>query len=224
MSDIGKRPSTARGWLVLPVLVALVAMAACNKEKFDEMVEKGKQKIDQGVSQAKDSLQDAQKSVQDAASGAKQAVNQTAGQAQEALALAGSMELNLDSPAKTSGCYAKFVPGTTSRPAVLRLQSYRDEKNETFPSAYVRAAVKAAAPSELQGQTVAATLYVQAVKDGPVWFSPDGSPVQLKIVTVDDKQIVAEIIGGSLTRTDSGAAAPVTAKLHGYWQSASGTP
>ena len=217
MSNPSQRCSPARHWHLLLALLALVA-TACSKEKFDEMVEKGKQKIDQGVSQAKDSLKDAQQSVQDAASSAKQTVNQTAGQAQEALALAGSMELTLDTPAKTSGCYAKFVPGTNERPAVLRLQSYRDEQNETYPSAYVRATVKAAQASELQGQTVAAVLYVQSVKDGPVWFSPDGSPVQLKITTVDDKQIVAEIVGGSLTRTDTGAAAPVTAKLQGYWQ------
>lgn len=184
----------------------------CSKEKLDELVEKSKQQIDQGV-------QKAQESINDNVAKAQEGATQAAGTAQEKLQLAGSITLGADGTFKTNGCYARFVAPTAGRPAVLRIQSYRDAASEDYPSVFLRATVTATQPSELVGQTIPAQMFAQAQSGGPVWFADATAPVQLKVVSVDGGKIVAEVAGGALLHSEGGQAVAAAGKLEGVLQS-----
>ena len=56
---------------------------------------------------------------------------------------------------------------------------------------------------ELVGQKVAGEIFVQQVKDGPVWHSPDGQPVELLIKSSDDNSITGEVAQGKVTNSDT---------------------
>jgi hypothetical protein len=148
----------------------------------------------------------------------KQQVGVASDSAKEQLALAGSCEVALDAPVAATACYFNFLPQGSGRPNVLQLRSYRDIGQESFPSIMLQSQVKASGLSELVGQTVSAQLFVQKAQDAPVWFCPPGAHVDLKIVSVDDKQLNAEIVGGSVRNSQSGGDQSVTGKFTGVPQ------
>lgn len=196
---------------LLFAMLSSITIAGCSREKLDEIVEKGKKQIDEGVKQAQDS-------VQQSVDKAKQDATTAAGAAQEKLQLAGSISLGPDGAFKTAGCYGKFVAPVAGRPGALRIQSYRDGAWEAFPSALIQASVTAKQPSELVGQTIPAQMYTQAQSGGPVWFATGAAPVQLKVVSVDGGKLVVEIVGGTLTHSEGGAAVQAVGKVEGALQ------
>lgn len=202
--------------LALALLTPLVG--GCSKEKLDELVEKGKQGLDQGVQKAQDSLKEGVEQAKQDATTAQQTLTQSAGTAQEKLQLAGSIALGTDGSFKTSGCYARFVPAVGSRPAVLRIQSYRDAASEQFPSVFLRATVQATKSAELAGQTVEAQMFAQAESGGPVWFADASAPVKVRIVSVEAGKLAAEILEGTLTHSQGGAAVVAVGKIEGVLQ------
>lgn len=197
------------GFIGLALCVFL--FAACSREQLNDMVEKGKQKLDQGVSQVKDT-------VSEGVDKAKQGAQDAAGSAQEKLQLAGSISLGADGSFKTSGCYVKFFAPDESRPGILRIQSYRDTSSESFPSVYLHAVVDAKQPGELVGQTIAAQMFAQGQVNGPIWSASSASPVQLKIVAIDDKQFVGELTGGDLLGNSGQPNVVAAGKVEGVWQ------
>jgi hypothetical protein len=85
---------------------------------------------------------------------------------------------------------------------VLALRSYRASEKEVFPSFYVHAPVSAVTLSELVGQTLPAQMFVKPSADGPTWHTAGSDMVQLKILSIENEQITAEVAGGTLARTD----------------------
>ena len=199
------RVGSCAGWLALALLVG---GAACSKEKLNEMVEKSKEQINKGVEQAQQQADQVKQKISEGASKASDT-------AQQQLQLAGDMQLTLDEPLKASACYVIFIPANAGRPSVLKVKSYRDAKTETFPSVLIQATVEAASLTELRGQTVAAQMYVQTEANGPIWFADGGRPVQLKIATVEDKVVSAQIAGGTLVNATDGKQLPAAAQLNG---------
>ncbi len=183
---------------ILALLVPLVA--ACSKEKLGEFADKAKQAVSEGADKVKEKAG---------------VVSDTA---KEQLALAGSCQVALDTPITTTACYFTFLPQGSGRPSVLQLRSYRDASQESFPSIMLQSQVKAGGLSELVGQTVSAQLFVQKAQDAPVWFCPTGAHVDLKVVSVDDKQLNAEIVGGSVRNSQTGGDQSVTGKFSGVPQ------
>jgi hypothetical protein len=168
--------------------VALAAcLAGCSKDKLDEIVEQAKQKAGE-VSQ----------SVQETAKAAQQSAAQAAQTAQEQAGLAGSVEITLDAPVKTQACYARLVAFRDGRPGMLQLTSHWLTPQEAFPSILIHAQTEAASLSELAGQTLAAQVFVMPQSGGPVWRTAEGETAQLKIVSVDDQSLKAELVGGTL--------------------------
>jgi hypothetical protein len=161
--------------------------------------------------------QDVVESVKQTASQVQQTVTSTVDTAQtktkEQLNLVGSSELTLDVPLKTPSCYATFTPATAGRSSVLTLQSYRTADKESFPSFYVHAAVSAASLTELPGQTVPAQMFVKPAADAASWYTTPEQPVQLKIVSIENQQVVAEVASGALQRTDGQASMNAAGKF-----------
>lgn len=188
--------------MTLAVLSALACLGGCGK------------KVSDLASSLKETASSVAGKAEEAAKNVAQSAQNITGKAGEALDLAGSMELTLDAPLRTSGCYAKFIVSQAGRGNVLQLQSYRDASQESFPSAMIRAPVSAAKLAELQGQTVAAQLYVQAKEEGPAW-STQQELVQLKITAVDEKTVSAELVSGTLQNAASGASQPVKGVFKG---------
>ena len=193
------------------LVLFVLAFAACSREQLNDMVEKGKKKLDQGVDQVKETVSDgvdqAQKGVQDAT-----------GSAQEKLQMAGSITLGADGSFKTSGCYVKFFAPDETRPGILRIQSYRDAANESYPSVYLHAVVEAKKPVDLVGQTIAAQVFAQGKANGPIWSAGSTSPVMIKIVSVSDNQFLAELTGGNLTSNAGQPNVVATGAVEGVWQ------
>jgi hypothetical protein len=147
-------------------------------------------------------------------------VDKTQNQVKEQLNLVGSSEVTLDpaassTPVKAPACYVTFTPPTGGRGGVLALRSYREAEKETFPSFFVQATTSAATLSELTGQTVPAQMFVKASAEGATWHTTPSQPVQLKIVALENKQLTAEVLGGSLSSAAGQPASSATGKFVG---------
>lgn len=170
---------------------ALVSLGACSKTEVSDLVGKVKQTASEGSDKVKQAV--------------SEQIGDAADNVQEQLNLAGSIELTLDTPVATQACYAQFIRQGSGRPNVLQLQSYRSAENESFPSVFLQAQVQADSANELVGQIVSARLFVQPQTDGPLWYSAIGNPVELKVVSVEESLLTAELAGGSLRSTAGGA-------------------
>ena len=186
--------------VAISLFVLLVVLCACSREKLNELVDKTKQKVSEGADQI------------------KHGVGAAADTAKEQLNLAGKAQIQLDTPVETSGCYATFTTLGEKRGSMLQIRSYSSPAQESFPSMLLRAAVKASGSSELVGQVVPAQLFVQATADAPIHYSSPESPIQLKIISLDDKSLIAEIVSGSLINSHRPGQSPVTGNLNAVWQ------
>ena len=187
------------------LILFLVAMG-CSQEKLTELVQRGKDSISQGVDQV-------QQSASQVSQGANDAATAVADQAKQKLQMAGEFSLQLNGPIKTASCFGFFVSSEDGRPAVLKFQSYRQAGSESFPSLLVQSQVSAKNLGELVGQTLPATLYVQTALNGPIWVSNSAQPVQLRVTKVEDKQVFAEIAGGTMRQLDGSTTASVSGQL-----------
>lgn len=170
---------------------AIALLGACNKSEISDLVGKVKQTASESTEKVSQAV--------------SEQIGETADQVQEQLNLAGSIELTLDSPIASQACYAQLIRQGSGRPNVLQLRSYRSADNESFPSVFLQAQVQADSPSELVGQIVSSRLFVQPTADGPLWYSATGNPVELKVVSVEEHLLTAELAGGLLQSTTDGA-------------------
>lgn len=169
-------------WAVVFLALPLAVGCGCNSEEMLESVQKTATQVQESVTSTVDDAQT---------------------RAKEQLEMVGSSELTLDVPLKTPSCYAVFTPATNGRSSVLALQSYRAAEKESFPSFYLQASVSAATLSELVGQTVPAQMFVKPSADAATWHTTAAQPVQLKILSLENQQLKAEVAGGTLARSDS---------------------
>lgn len=185
------------------VILAVIA-TGCSKEDLTGALDKAKNAVTENAAKAKQAVQGT--------------MADTTQQVQEQLNLAGSIELTADAPIKTDACYVRLLPQGSGRPTVLQLQSYRDAERETFPSIFLQAHVQANSIGELIGEPLAARLFVQREAQGPILFSEVATPIELKIIAVEDKLLTAELSGTALRDTATGAELPVTGKLTGVFE------
>lgn len=205
---------TSHELAVLASLLAvaqLVAIIGCGGKSVSEIAGSIRDAARQGADQVT-------KSVGEAAGQVQQEITQKAENVTDAaggeLGLAGKIELTVDAPLQTKACFARFIPSQVGRPSILQLQSYRDSQRESFPSVFARAQIPTGGLAELKGQTVAAQLFLQSESNGPTWYSKS-APVQLKITAIDSKLLTAEIAGGALYNTASGATQAVKGTFQG---------
>lgn len=175
--------------------LALIAAGGCDSSEISDLVDKAKQTASEGTEKVKQTV--------------SEQVSDAAGAAQEQLQMAGSAQLQVDQPLAAKACYAHFLQPGSGRPNVLQLQSYRSADQESFPSVFLHGQVSAASVQELVGQVVSARLFVQAEQNGPTWHSAVGSPVEVKIVSIDEQTLNVELVSGTLTST-AGGESPVT--------------
>ena len=194
----------AAGWLAL---VSVSVATGCGGKSVSDLASSVKDAASQGVQSVKDTAQQVSQDV----AGAAQGVTDKASQAVE---MAGTMKLTIDQPLEIPACYASFSHLQAAGAGVLQLQSYRDAQQESFPSVFVRAQCSAGTLAELAGQTIGAQMFVQPQQNGPLWIAT-AQPVQLKITAVDGKLLKAELAGGSLTHSVTGASQPVTGAFEG---------
>ena len=159
------------------------------------------------------SLEDAKKSVTGAVDQATQVVENTNETVKQATGAAGSIQLQLDAPVTSSGCYPMLYVFSDGRPSVLQITSYNDPTAESFPSLILRAETKAKSSAELSGQKLSAKAFVQENKDGPVWQAID-KPLELTISAADEKTITA-LFSGSFENVEDGKSKETTGTLSG---------
>jgi hypothetical protein len=146
---------------------------------------------------------------------AKRTVVNTVRQVREEVQLAGEIELSLNPPVKSGACYASLIVVDAQRPSVLQVTSYSNSDNEKFPSVFMRAMVQPTSGAELAGKTVAAQMFVQHKKDGPIWHSLAPEHAQLRIDEAAKGSIKATIVGGQLVSTETGEAMDVSGTFSG---------
>ena len=145
-------------------------------------------------------------------------VDTASAEVQEALQIAGKITLTLDSPFETKACYARFVQQGSQRPTVFELRSYSSPEREEFHSVFFHSQIRAKTAADLSGQVVSGRLFIQLVANGPTWYSVAGSPVELRITSIEDKSLTAEIVSGSLQNTQTGASIDVTGSFDAVQQ------
>ena len=172
------------------VSLAVLTAGGCSRSEISDLVDKAKQTASEGTEKVREAV--------------SEQVGDAAGEVQEQLQLAGSIELQLDQPLKTQACYVQFLQQSSGRSNVLQMQSYRSVDQESFPSVLLHAQVSAASAQELVGQVLSARLFVQPQQNGPLWYSAVGSPVEVKIVSIQEQTLTAELVGGTLGNTTTG--------------------
>ncbi len=191
-------------WLLSLLLLNVVG---CGGQSVSDLASSVKDAATQGVQSVKDTAQQVSQDVTGAAQNVTDKASQT-------LELAGTMKLTVDQPVEIPACYASFSRVDAAGAGVLELKSYRDAQGESQPSVLVHAPCSVNTLTELTGQTLAAQMFLQPEADGPLWTATT-QPVSLKITAIDGKRIRAELAGGSLTHSATGASQSVTGVFEG---------
>lgn len=187
-------------------LILALAAVGCGGKSISDLASSVKDAASQGV-----------QSVQEKTQQAAEAVGAVADKASEVAQLAGTIKIQVDQPLETSACYVTFSPLSAASVGVLQLQSYRDAEQESFPSIFVRAQTSTTTLAELAGQTIAAQVFVQPQENGPLWTATD-QPVQLKVASIDQGKLTAEIAGGNLVNSQTGASQAMAGTFEGMVQ------
>lgn len=197
------RSRTVPWWLPLLFLIA----AGCGGQSVSDLASSVKDAAAEGVQSVKKTAQQVSQDV----TGAAQSVTDKASQTLE---MAGTMKLTVDKPLDLPACYASFSRVDAAGAGVLQLKSYRDAQGEACPSVLVHASCSASTLAEMKGQTLAAQMFVQLEPNGPLWTATT-QPVSLRITAVDGNLIRAELAGGSLTHSATGATQTVAGTFEG---------
>lgn len=144
----------------------------------------------------------------------KRAVTDQVESAKQTLDVAGSVQIQLDSPLVAAGCYGKLLALGDGRPSVFTVTSYNSASNESFPSFMLQAQTQAAGGEALVGTPLEAVAFVQEAKDGAVWQSPPDRPVQVKLSAAADGALAGEA-SGVLVNVESSAEKPFSATFSG---------
>ena len=206
VSNMFKECTWGRGAGCCVLGLALMA-AGCGGQSISDLASSVKDAASQGVQSVRETAQQVSEDVTGTARG-------LADKASEAAALAGAMRLAIDQPVETSACYVSFSWLQAAGIGVLQMQSYRTAEQESVPSVFVRVQHSVASLAELVDQTLDAQMFVQPQQDGPLWTATV-QPIQLKVTSLEDKTLRAEIIGGTLVHSATGASQAVTGVFEG---------
>lgn len=170
--------------LTVALLVFLTGTVGCD---FDSSVKDIKDNVNRMAEDLENHVVEPIESIQEE-------VKQATGQA-------GKANITLTGAVATNSCYAPIKPSLgADMPGILEFKTYRSADNEKFPSFYLIAEFSGSADS-LAGSTLDATMFVQAETGSHPWASQPDQPVQVKIVSIDAKCIVAELVGGQVINT-----------------------
>ncbi|MDP6467838.1 MAG: hypothetical protein QF918_08870 [Pirellulaceae bacterium] len=182
------------------ITLVVLAMGGCDNAKLKSLADKARNAATKGTESIKEKVTDQ--------------VDSASTEVQETLQMAGEITLTLDSPIETNACYARFVEQGSKRPTVFELRSYSSPDKEEFPAVFFHSQIRATTAAELSGQVVSGRLFVQPVADGPTWYSLASSPVELRITSIEDRLLTAEIVSASLQNTQTGASTDVTGSFN----------
>jgi len=199
--------SKAVGWLCVLAVVAI----GCSKDDLNNLANKAKNAVSEGSAQVKDTVGEQVDSAKNTIVGAKAEVEQQ-------LNMAGSIKLNVGSKVQTTACYVHLLKQGSGRPTVLQFRSYRDAESESFPSIFLQAQVQAASAAELANQTVQCRLFVQLEEHGGVFFAEANTPVELRIISVEENLVKAVLGRASLLDTATGNMVTTTGQFEGVLQ------
>lgn len=203
--------SQLRCKLIASFCILAVIAIGCSKDELNKLANKAKNAVSDGSANVKEAVTEQVDTAKEKLKGAQAEV-------QQQLKMAGKIKLNIGDDIETQACYVTLIAQGSGRPSVLQLRSYHDPKSETFPSVFLQAQVQSVSAAELVNQTLQARLFVQVKEDSDVLFSEANKPVELKIVSVEDKLVKAELGNASLLDTATGAAVTTTGQFEGVLQ------
>jgi len=184
-------------WALATILVTVVSsLAACSKEELTDLVDSAREQVDVAIEQAK-------KGSEEIAEDAQNAV------------FSGSIQLQLDKSVSADVCMANFATSNKGRPSILSLQSYRNPKSVSFPAVYLLATTEASALVELVGTRIPAQMFVQPLKDGPVWTADSSSPIEVSITGFDAGILDVTVVSGVLQHSDGIGSSPISGEFRG---------
>jgi hypothetical protein len=131
----------------------------------------------------------------------QQAVTNQVEEVKQVTASAGQVELELDKPYQTTGCYGSIYRLAAPLQSVLQVTSYNDPSGESFPSFFARA-ILSDAGDVAPGKQLAAEVLFQPNPNSLVWQSPPGETVEIKVTSVKDGQFEAEMSGPMISSDD----------------------
>lgn len=199
-------PGIWNSWLATALLLSCLASAGCGAKQLEDLQAKAKQ----GLDQAKQSVGDA-----------KQAVEKTAQQLPGAVAAVtqGEIKLTLDAPVNSTTCSARFTPPTGGRPGLLQIGTSVSSGPQSFPAVYLHAPTEIATLPALSGQIVQGQLFIAKGESQGHFQSPDGKPVSVQIVKIENNVITCQLQNAEVVRVDqaqaAAAALPVSGSLVG---------
>lgn len=161
------------------------------------------------------SKEDLTNAVNEGVEGVKRNIGDAAETVNERLDAETSMQLQVEEPAETPGCYVSLASVGDDGPSIFRLASYKDPGEIRFPAIFVRAEVEARQANELVDKELTAQLFFQASEDGPVWRTSRDAPARLAVTKVDDRLVAGKFTGGTLVNVQSNEEIPLKGEFSG---------
>lgn len=106
-----------------------------------------------------------------------------------------SLEFDFDPTAKARTCYARLIELQPGGPVILKITSYDDPAQESFPSFLLSAKVSGNKPEALVGQSVPAIFFARLQPNGPDYVNVGADGVQLEITKQQSGELQGAVRG-----------------------------
>jgi hypothetical protein len=117
---------------------------------------------------------------------------------------------------KLRSCFLKLIPATSRSRSVLIVTSYPNEKEESYPSFYMRVVLTGDDLAALLGQPMPAKIWFAAQPNDIVYRTPDGDPASVTIRNTDDTgRVLGTIINAKLLNTANDESMPISGQFDG---------
>ncbi len=120
----------------------------------------------------------------------------------------GSVQLSLDDGIDIPICSARLLNMGAGRTRILQIRSYGDDDREAVKSVLFQGKTSAASIQELVGQTVTGQLFAQCDKEAGLWQSDSEGPSSIKILALQESELVGEIVQSKMVRVDGKSGYP----------------
>ncbi len=120
----------------------------------------------------------------------------------------GSVQLSLDEGIEIPICTARLLSMGESRPSILQIRSYGDDDRDAVKSVLFQGKTSATTIQELVGQTITGQLFAQSNKETGLWQSDSEGPSSVKILALQETELVGEILQSKMVRVDGKSGYP----------------
>ena len=120
----------------------------------------------------------------------------------------GSVQLSIDEGLDIPVCSARLLSLGMGRQSILQLKSYGDDDRDAVKSVLFQGKTSATSVQELVGQTVTGQLFAQSNKETGLWQSDSEGPTSIKILAIQDTELVGEILQSKMVRADGKSGYP----------------